>query len=363
MSDDKRNPRGVFERRPGTGVWYARYKDENGRLYRERVGPKSLAVKVYHKRKTEIASRKFFPEAAQHTFASLCDDAIRFLKARHRQRYGDARPFRSGRFEIVKKWFGERLATSITASDISAKIGEQCKAAATHNRYRATVSRVYSLAIRNGKAQRNPARDLDLLPENNARTRCLSMDEETNLRAAIRKLCPNRVHELDLALNTGMRWAEQYELTWECVDLKHDQLMIGRSKHGERRFVELNANALTALDRLLALNPTASLVCPDADAHREWWDAVRNEAKLTDFRWHDLRHTFATRLVRDGVSLYEISELLGHKTLVMTRRYAHLDRAHLRRAVDRLVHVGKPGSHSSDHASLETVEPASRIIQ
>lgn len=179
-----------------------------------------------------------------------------------------------------------------------------------------------------------------------------AFDEESNVSGTIS----------DLAVNTGMRWAEQYELRWECVDWNHDQLTIGRSKHGKRRFVELNADALAALNRLRVLNPKSSLVCPDGDAHREWWEGVRAEAKLEDFRWHDLRHTFATRLVRNGVSLYEISELLGHKTLVMTRRYAHLDRAHLRRAVDRLVQPGKSGGHPGDHPRLETITPVSRTI-
>lgn len=82
-------------------------------------------------------------------------------------------------------------------------------------------------------------------------------------------------------------------------------------------------------------------MCPGGEDHRYWWDAVRAEAKLDEyFRWHDLRHTFASRLVRRGVSLYAISELLGHKTLMMTKRYAHLDRADLHKAVQQLDQTG-----------------------
>lgn len=360
MSDDKKkNPRGVYEKNPGSGVWYVRFKDENGRLHREGVGSKSLAEKVYHIRKAEVAKRRFIPEATQHTFGSLVDDAVRLLKTQHRGKYGD-KPCKLGRFAIVREWWGQRSASSLTASDISDKLGEHCKTPATRNRYRAVVSRVYSLAVKNGKALRNPARGVDLLEENNERTRQLEANEETILRKAMRKLCPEREPEFDLALNSGMRWEEQYTLTWDRVDLKYNQLTINRSKHGKRRFVELNAAAVSALKQLRILHPESALVCPDGEEHRYWWDAVRAEAKLDEyFRWHDLRHTFASRLVRRGVSLYAISELLGHKTLVMTKRYAHLDRADLRKAVAQLV---QPGIPTGIPAELDADTPTSGTI-
>lgn len=360
MNDDKKNPRGVYERNPGSGVWYVRFKDETGRLIREKVGAKSLAEKVYHIRRAEVAKRRFIPEATLHSFGALVDDAVRLLKTKHRGKYGESKPCKLGRFAIVREWWGDRPASSITASDISDKLGEHCKTPATRNRYRATISRVYSIALKNEKVQKNPARAVDLLEENNERIRCLADDEETRLRKAMRKLCPDREPEFDLALYSGIRHTEQYELTWDRADLKQGQLTIDRSKHGKHRFVELNDAAVAALKQLRALHPESALVCPDGEAHREWWDAVRKEAKLAEyFRWHDIRHTYASRLVRKGVSLYSISELLGHKTLATTKRYAHLDRPHLRQAVKQL---DQPSIPAGIPAILDEDTPTSGTI-
>jgi integrase len=109
---------------------------------------------------------------------------------------------------------------------------------------------------------------------------------------------------------------------------------------------------------LRALKPESSFVCPDGEEqHRDWWDAVRKAAKVEDFRWHDLRHTFASRLVMNGVDILTVNKLLRHKTLQVTMRYAHLAATHLHDAIERLV-----GVTNSVTPAAETIAPSSQTI-
>jgi integrase len=95
---------------------------------------------------------------------------------------------------------------------------------------------------------------------------------------------------------------------------------------------------MAALEKLRRLAGTSELVCPHAYGreHRNWWTAALKEAKVQNFHWHDLRHTFASRLVMAGVDLYTVKELLGHAVIAVTMRYAHLAPSHLQAAVDKL---------------------------
>ena len=100
----------------------------------------------------------------------------------------------------------------------------------------------------------------------------------------------------------------------------------------------MNKEAIAALEKLRALAGTSELVCPHAHGreHRTWWKAVLQESKVRDFHWHDIRHTFASRLVMAGVDIYTVNELMGHAVISVTQRYAHLAPARLQAAVDTL---------------------------
>ena len=212
---------------------------------------------------------------------------------------------------------------------------------ATLNRYRALLSLTYSLANRNGKVSVNPARLVRLRKENNARVRFLDAQEEATLRAKIRELYPEGEPEFDLAVHTGMRRGEQHRLRWQDVNLKQGVLTIPRSKHGEKRHVSINSTARAALEALGRRRDGSGYVCPGPAEERgrdwqRWFEETVQAAGIADFRWHDLRHTFASRLVMAGVDLRSVQELMGHKTISMTVRYSHLAPTHLQEAVERL---------------------------
>jgi len=349
----RRNPRGLYQKVPGkTSPWYIRFVDAQGRFRREKAGTKSAAIAMYRKRKNEALEGKKLPEKLRRatiSFAEIAKDALAYSKA-NKLSYSDD----VSRMETLLLWFRDYPAEGISAQDIERRFEQQTWAPATMNRQRALLSLTYRLAIRNGKVRENPARHVRHRLENNARIRFLSPDEETRLRAAIEAACAQRVPELEVALNTGLRLSEQYRLKWEDVSFSRRTLTILRSKNGETRHVPLNKAALAALVALEKRANGSEYVCGGAVEPRRWFEPVVKAANLTAFSWHCLRHTFASRLVMAGVDIRTVQELMGHKTISMTVRYAHLAPKHTLAAVERLdVHAEAAIDTTTDTSTFQ----------
>lgn len=336
--------RGVIEKAVGSGVWWIQYFDQHGKRHREKVGPMRLAIAAYQKRKTEIREGRFFPEKLKRrdvSFAEIAKDALEYSRA---NKGPDSHKADRWHMDTLLEWFGDRLAAEVTPQEIDRKLSglwEEGRKPATLNRYRALLSLAYSVANRNGKLSVNPARLVRLRKENNARVRFLDDQEESVLRSRIRALYPEREPDFDLDLHTGMRRSEQYRLRWQDVDLKRGIITIPRSKPGEKRHIPINSTARAALGMLRSRADSSGLVCPelrwvDGNDARRWFEECVKQAGVVNFHWHDLRHTFASRLVMAGVDLRTVQELLGHKTIAMTVRYSHLAPAHQREAIERL---------------------------
>jgi integrase len=147
-----------------------------------------------------------------------------------------------------------------------------------------------------------------------------------------------------LSLNTGMRRGELFALTWDSVDLAAGRITVHGStaKSGTTRHIPLNAEALATLRGWRDQTGAATgLIFParsgEALTHvRRAWESVLRAAGITRFRWHDQRHTFASKLVMAGVDLNTVRELLGHSDYAMTQRYAHLAPEHKAAAVAKL---------------------------
>ena len=232
----------------------------------------------------------------------------------------------------------------------------------------ASLSGVMTRAVKMGKLHTNPVRNVDKPRiDRRPKVRFLSANEESRLRTALvkrdqeglaarksanewrrerrRDLLPDPERFSDhltpavlLSINTGLRRGELLRLSWDDIDLEEKLLTVrGTSaKSGDTRYIPLNEEALILLKNWRKDSGGEERVFLVTTSFKTSWRALLDRAKVTRFRWHDLRHHFASRLAQAGVPLNTVRELLGHGSLAMTLRYAHLAPNQTRDAVAKL---------------------------
>lgn len=227
---------------------------------------------------------------------------------------------------------------------------------------------MFTKAIEWGRIKENPAKKVKLFKGEVRRVRFL-------LPGEIQELLSNCGEDLrpivTVALHTGMRKGELLSVTWPEVNFEQAIISLSDTKNMEPRDVPMNETVKATLQGIerkgegVFLNGPGQTYGKVSTSFRE---AVRRSG-LTDFRFHDLRHTFASLLVMDGVDIMTVKELMGHKTLAMTLRYAHLAPGHKTRAVtvlDRIMaeKVLLPGTVESQAAEASVrivpINPLSR---
>jgi integrase len=151
---------------------------------------------------------------------------------------------------------------------------------------------------------------------------------------------------LQLALNTGMRKGEQLKMEWSHVNFGLGQITIPAEnlKSGKSRIIPMNEVVVATLQKTVR-RIDSPFVYPGRNPSKPredfsiFWEEYLKQAGIEDFHWHDLRHTFASRLVMARANLLTVSKLLGHADLKMTMRYAHLAPDYLQRATDTPVRI------------------------
>jgi len=187
-----------------------------------------------------------------------------------------------------------------------------------------------------------------LFHDDNSRLRYLSREEYDRLIEAAKqiKTSPYLVEKIVPAAHTGLRRGSLFNLRWAQIDFASRVMRIPRTKSGRPYSVPLNATALSTLqalhDNREPVSPYVSRIGsgPNAGepvmAIKNGFHAALELAEIQDFTWHDLRHTFASWLMMRGASLRSVAELLGHASMKMTMRYAHLSPAFLSAEVSLL---------------------------
>lgn len=307
---------------------------------REKIGPdRKLTERVLNKRLTEVVENRYFDKRKEYKI--LFDDfAAEFLQT-HSQ--VNKRP------RVAKRDAGliKRLSSHFSGKylcDITPQSVEQYKAArikevkpATVNRELACLKCMLNKAIEWGKADDNPARKVKLFKENNKRIRYL---EKEQIRQLMDACAPHLKPIVTVALFTGMRQSEIFGLKWQNIHFERSLIYIPHTKSGERQQVPMSDIVKRAIISV-PKHPDSPYIFCNEDGRpytnvRKSFDAALKKCGIIDFHFHDMRHTFASQLVMAGVDIKSVQELLRHKSIEMTMRYAHLSADHKMRAVEIL---------------------------
>lgn len=211
-------------------------------------------------------------------------------------------------------------------------------------RYLTALSAALTMAVKEWHwLDDSPMRRVTKPQEPRGRVRFLSDDERARLLVECKNSDSDYLYTaVVLALSTGARRMEILGLDWKSIDLTRGVITLEETKNGERRALPLAGHALDLMKehaKIRRVNcplvfPSKNLKSP-IDLRTPFENALKR-AEITDFRWHDLRHSCASYLAMNGASLAEIAEILGHKTLQMVKRYAHLSEAHTSKVVARM---------------------------
>ena len=358
--------RGLYRRR-GSPNWWVRYADPNGRIVRESTGTseKTLAKKVLAKKRVLVVEGRHLDkkQVPRTTFFELCEQYWE-LWGKHKRMKG-----LSHMLEIWKQAIGNVAIKDLSQRRIekflNRRMDEDKVSAATRNRHLTMLKAMFNKGIEWGLATGNPAGGIGRLRENGARTRFLDCDEiEQLLVASSESFRPILI----TALHTGMRRGEILNLKWADVDFKNRIITIQESKSGKKRMLPMDATVCEALS-LLPTRFQQGYVFPSPvkegqpryDFKRQFGNAVK-EADIHNFRFHDLRHTFASHLVMSGVDLMTVKELLGHATLTMTMRYAHLAPDHRLRAIKTLDSAYQTDT-KTDTVENSGIDPSAQMVE
>ena len=286
-------------------------------------------------------------EAKKHTFADLADRYIKDVLP--------GKPKQEVRQKMQMEWWKERMGIYALADVTPALIvqfrdelangityrGTQ-RTPATVVRYMAALSHAFTVAVKEwGWLDDSPTRKVKKPTEARGRVRYLEDDERERLLTACQASKNKQLYLcVILALSSGMRQAELMGLKWQDVNLTDGFIILHETKNGDRRRVPLSGLGLSLLQEYSKIRRLDTpLLFPGIVNQntplnlRSAFEGALKTAQITDFKWHDLRHCTASYLAMNGASLAEIAEILGHKTLQMVKRYAHLSDGHVSNVV------------------------------
>jgi len=334
--------------------WYIDYYQPDGKRKRETVtitgiDPSNInrldALKALNIRKAQMAEGKF--EIAQTKKPVLFEK----FTDRYYETYSKTNKKSYERDEtsikILKRFFSGKTLQQINAWLVERYKSQRQKeltrygrhpSKATINRELACLKHMFTKAVEWGLVSSNPVKKVKLFPEKPNKLRVLSNDEFEKLyNVSSDFLKPILV----IAINTGLRRSEILNLRWEDINFKEGFIYISDSKNNDSRVIPINQTLRERLE-LLKNKSTGDYLFSYGDSaepvksiKKGFWAALRRSG-IDHCRFHDLRHTFASRLVMSGVDIVTVKELMGHKDIKMTMRYSHPTPEHKKQAVERL---------------------------
>jgi len=326
--------------------WYVDYYLK-GRRKRKKVGPsKKLAEQVLKDIQVKNAKGEYlgvfeerkisFADFAQRYLVYSKTNKAFFSYKRDLVSFNNLLPIFGDKYlfeiipQVVEEYKTNRLQEGVTP--------------ATVNRELSLLRHFFNKAIEWGYLTKNPMQEVKLLKEPPGRTRYLRTEEIETLLGIIDSF-PNDIKSylkpiVLIALNTGLRKREILQLRWKDIYFEKRKITVSVTKTNETRIVPMNETIYQELKKMPQDQESEYLFCnrkgePFGNI-RKSFDRALKLAKINDFRFHDLRHTFASHLVMNGCDIRTVQQLMGHKDIKMTMRYSHLSRSHLQDAVEKL---------------------------
>ena len=327
---------GIYQKKKN---WYIDYYVK-GHRKRKKIGPsKKLAELVLKDVHIKNAREEYLGILEEKKI--LFDEYARKYLDYSKANKSSATYERSERFSVKQLTFAFR---GKHLYDITPIMIEKYKAdrlqsitPASVNRELACLKYMYTKAIEWEYVKINPTKTVKLLKEPPGRLRYLKPEEVEVLL----KTCASHLRPIVVtALNTGMRKSEILNLKWQEVDMGNRKITVANAKNNEKRVIPIN-NTLYQEISALTRNPECEHVflgkdgLPAGDIKKAFLGALKR-AKITDFRFHDLRHTFGSQMVMQGVDIRTVQQVMGHKTIKMTMRYSHLSPEYVQDAMLRL---------------------------
>jgi integrase len=307
------------------------------------------------KRKLEITEGKFLstPKGLKWTYEKLLDRYLEYAKV--------TKMPRTYKTDLVwaknlRAAFGTTQLKDMTVATVDSYIAGKLQsdlAPATVLHHLALLKHSFTMAVKWRLLAANSLRDVRLpVKVKNDRVRYLTADERARLLA----VCGVRLKRVVLtALHTGMRKSEIFNLRWDQINLVERFVLLPDSKNGDSRGVPITETMIGVLQNIRAEQDASGQKSPWVfpspvtgkpmryDTNTAWRTAQRKSG-IEDFRFHDLRHTTASYLRMAGVDLLTIKEILGHKDIRMTARYAHISPTHRLDAIGKLDQAYKDAS-------------------
>jgi|TARA_B110000046_G_scaffold110590_1_gene117857 integrase len=253
----------------------------------------------------------------------------------------------------IRPTFGKKLLTDISSEDLDGWMTRQLDDGykpATINKHSSMLNRMLNIAVQWAYLDKNPFKGVVIkkLPIGDHIQRFLTLSEIKSLLSACKRSTHPYLHLfVKLLLLTGARKSELRLAKWTSIDEQKGELFVAVSKSGRSRTIVLSKKALAVLEQIrlrsdalgmpitrdswVFANPRTHL--PYTSLHIAFFKA-RESAGLNSVRMHDLRHTYASLLINNGASIYEVQQLLGHYNISMTERYARLFPNTLQERVD-----------------------------
>lgn len=327
----------------GNDRWYIDYRAEGKRVREVAMNAQSRAEAVLYLK--ERVSQAFARVSSTHvkkqiTFAELGETYLQNYAKSNKKSWKD------DEYRInanLGPFFGDMLLKDITPLNIENYRTERLESPVTKstvNREITIMKRMFNLAIDWNFADVNPVLKIKMFSEKDTqKERILTEEEEARLLIA----SPDYLRPIIVtALNTGMRRGEILNLKWSQIGLSKRQIRVEQTKGGKTRTIPINdvlfqefLNVKAANGQGMHVFPNPKTRLPYTDVKKSFKNACSNVG-IEDLRFHDLRHTFATRLIASGVDIVTVRDLLGHFSVRITQRYTHSNQNLKREAVQKL---------------------------